>query len=140
MHGEGSCLHGGDPGPGGVPVAADSDEYLVRFAVEVPSGTSPEALAGLNAKEAECLREAAAEDRLIRLWTLPGRGRGIGPWRAPAAGRLREILRSPRRPTGAPSRPPVGDGSRDAVTGRGGRVSGLALRPPDRQWLYGAGT
>ncbi|MEV6762641.1 muconolactone Delta-isomerase family protein [Streptomyces sp. NPDC051105] len=81
--------HPADPGPGGVPVAADSEEYLVTFAVDVPSGTRPESPA-----ESKRVRDMAAEGYLIRLWTLSGGGRAIGLWQAPGAGRLREILRS----------------------------------------------
>ncbi|MEU2618097.1 muconolactone Delta-isomerase family protein [Streptomyces sp. NPDC007157] len=81
--------HPADPGRGEVPVAADSEEYLVTFAVEGPSGTGSDSPAG--SKRAG---DVAAEGRLIRLWTLPDRDRAIGLWQAPGADRLREILHS----------------------------------------------
>ncbi|MGW4906997.1 muconolactone Delta-isomerase family protein [Streptomyces sp. NPDC004270] len=81
--------HPADPGRGEVPVAADSEEYLVTFAVDAPSGTGPERPA-----ESKRVRDLAAEGHLIRLWTLPGGGRAVGLWQAPGAGRLREILRA----------------------------------------------
>ncbi|MFD3581557.1 muconolactone Delta-isomerase family protein [Streptomyces sp. NPDC058683] len=81
--------HPADPGPGEVPVAADSEEYLVTYAVDVPSGSGAESPA-----ESRRVRDLAAEGHLIRLWTLPGGGRAIGLWQAPGADRLREILRS----------------------------------------------
>jgi muconolactone delta-isomerase len=82
--------HPDDPGRGEVPIAADSEEYLVTFTVDTPSGTSPEAVAELTARA----RELAAGGHLIRWWTLPGRGRTIGLWQAPTAERMREILES----------------------------------------------
>ncbi|MGW7238475.1 muconolactone Delta-isomerase family protein [Streptomyces sp. NPDC054804] len=81
--------HPADPGRGAVPVAADSAEYLVTFAAEGPSGTGSDSPAG--SKQAG---DVAADGGLIRLWTLPGRGRAIGLWQAPGADRPREIPHS----------------------------------------------
>jgi muconolactone delta-isomerase len=86
--------HPNDPGEGKVPLAAASGEYLVTFGVEVPDGTDPETVAEMNAREADRARELAAAGHLIRLWTLPGRGRALSLWQAADTGQMREILRS----------------------------------------------
>ena len=74
--------HPNDPGPGKVPLAAGSDEYLVTFGV-------PEAK-----REAASARELAARGHLIRLWTLPGPDRSLGLWQATEAAQMQDILRS----------------------------------------------
>ncbi|MEU9385219.1 muconolactone Delta-isomerase family protein [Streptomyces sp. NPDC048279] len=78
--------HPADPGRGAVAVAADGDEYLVTFTEEEPPGTGTADPAGSRQ-----VRALATEGRLVRLWTLPDRGRVIGLWQASGADRPREI-------------------------------------------------
>jgi muconolactone delta-isomerase len=86
--------HPNDPGRGEIRLAAASEEYLVTFVLEAPAGTSPETVDEMTAREAGRARQLAAEGHLIRLWTLPGRGRALGLWQAAGAGQMREILRA----------------------------------------------
>jgi muconolactone delta-isomerase len=88
------ALHSNDPGRDQVPLTADSEEYLVTFVLEAPEGTSPQTLEEMFSLEATRARELAVEGHLVRLWTLPGRGRSLGLWQAVGAEELRQILAS----------------------------------------------
>jgi muconolactone delta-isomerase len=86
--------HPNDPGRAQVPLPAGAGEYLVTFALEVPGGASPRSLDEMVSREAARARELAAEGHLIRWWTLPGRRRSLGLWRAAGAEELQRILGS----------------------------------------------
>ncbi|MFE2297073.1 muconolactone Delta-isomerase family protein [Streptomyces sp. NPDC059445] len=86
--------HANDPGSGTVPPAADEGEYLITFNVAIPEGTDSQAVEEMESSEARRARELAAEGRLVRLWTLPGHGRNLSLWRAPAADVLQKALGS----------------------------------------------
>lgn len=86
--------HPNDPGPGRVPPAAGSVEYLVTFVVRGTEAGNPAVPDEASAREAVRAGELAAEGHLVRLWALPGPGRNLGLWQAAGAGELREILRS----------------------------------------------
>lgn len=85
--------HPNDPGPGQVPIAEGSQEYLVTFVLEVPADASKETADDLFRREAARTRELAAEGTLLRLWALPGGGRNLGLWQATAPGQLDRIVR-----------------------------------------------
>ena len=86
--------HPNDPGRDRVPIRTDVEEYLVTLVLEVAAGTSPRDVDDALAREAARARELAAEGRLVRLWTLPGRGRSLGLWQDPGAEELRHLLAS----------------------------------------------
>jgi muconolactone delta-isomerase len=86
--------HPNDPGLGTVPLTVGGTEYLVSFVVTIPAEADPETIDELSAREAARTRELAEEGRLLRLWTLPGRGRNLGHWQATGAEQLEGALRS----------------------------------------------
>jgi muconolactone delta-isomerase len=86
--------HANDPGSGTVPLAANDEDYLVTFNVRIPDGTDSQILEEMEAREARRTRELAAEGRLVRLWALPGHGRNLSLWQAPAADVLQKALGS----------------------------------------------
>ncbi|MEY9926171.1 muconolactone delta-isomerase [Catenulispora sp. GP43] len=86
--------HGNDPGRGTVATAAGEDEYLVTFTVQTPFDADTAAVERMDAQEAGRARELAGQGNLIRLWTLPGKGRNLGLWQAPDADTMDSVLRS----------------------------------------------
>ncbi|HEY5018653.1 MAG TPA: muconolactone Delta-isomerase family protein [Streptosporangiaceae bacterium] len=51
-------------------------EFLTFFSIVVPDGTTAQAVADADAREAEQAREWAGKGKLRRLWALPGRDAG----------------------------------------------------------------
>jgi muconolactone delta-isomerase len=86
--------HPNDPGRGRTAVDPDDLEFLTTFVLDVPPGTSAEAVDTLTRREADRARALADQGRLIRLWTLPGRGRNLGNWQATNGTAMQGILRS----------------------------------------------
>ena len=69
-------------------------EFLTFFSIIVPDGTTAQAVADADAREAEQAREWAAKGKLRRLWTLPGQGRALGLWQADNQPELQAIVSS----------------------------------------------
>jgi muconolactone delta-isomerase len=67
-------------------------EFLTTFSLTVPEGTSAQAVEDTKAREAQCARELAGQEHLLRLWALPGEGRALGLWRAKDAAEMQAIL------------------------------------------------
>ena len=90
----------GDPAPGpGLPDPAaaaggEATEFLTTFTVTIPAGTPAEAVADVDAQEADRARELAGQGHLERLWRLPGQGRALGLWRARDPAGMQAILAS----------------------------------------------
>ena len=62
--------------------------------VQVPAGTSGNALAQAEAGEARRTAELAASGSLVRLWRVPGQDRNLGHWQTADAGELAAELDS----------------------------------------------
>jgi muconolactone delta-isomerase len=71
-----------------------STEFLTTFVLTIPAGTSSADVDARTTGEAERTRELADEHQLIRLWTLPGRGRALGHWQARDRRTMQAILES----------------------------------------------
>jgi muconolactone delta-isomerase len=72
-------------------------EYLVTMTTHVPDGTPDETVAQVRAREAARSAELAAQGYLARLWRpplQPGAWRTLGPFAAPGAGQLEQVLAS----------------------------------------------
>ena len=72
-------------------------EYLVTMTIQVPEGTSEEAVQEVRAREAERSRRLAAEGHLLRLWRpplRPGEWRTLGLFSAAGDAELEEVLAS----------------------------------------------
>jgi muconolactone delta-isomerase len=85
--------HPNDPGAGRDPQQAGA-EFLTTFTVTIPPGTSGQAVAGAEAREARRAHELAGQGHLERLWALPGQGRTLGLWRAQDLARMQAIVTS----------------------------------------------
>ena len=83
--------HPNDPG---LPPSTGSAEFLTTFTVTVPAGTPGHLVAETEAREARRAKELAGQRHLLRLWTLPGRGRALGLWRARDAAGMQAMLES----------------------------------------------
>jgi muconolactone delta-isomerase len=84
-------LHPNDPA---LPAGTGAPEFLTIFAITVPGGTPGQAVADIEAREAERAKELAAQGHLRRLWTLPGQGRVLGLWQADGPAEMQAVLRS----------------------------------------------
>jgi muconolactone delta-isomerase len=58
-------------------------EFLTLFSVAVPADELPDAVDAVTERESDRAQELADQGHLERLWTLPGRDRTLGLWRAP---------------------------------------------------------
>ena len=70
-------------------------EFLVRFEVEVPTGTSPEEIERRQRAESAAAAKLAEDGHLVRLWRLPTGGDGataIGLYRADSEAELDGLL------------------------------------------------
>ncbi len=83
--------HPNDPA---LPPAPTGPEFLTTFAITIPAGTSAQAVADREAREAERAKELAGQGYLRRLWTLPGQGRALGLWLADGPAEMQAMLRS----------------------------------------------
>ena len=79
---------------GSGPLVPGAVEFLNRWVLVVPEGTSPGAVEVLAVREAERTRLLAHQGHLVRLWGLPGRGRTLGLWRAGDPAELHALLES----------------------------------------------
>ena len=70
----------------------DAREFLTTFALTVPDDTVPRSVDEARAAEPGSARELADQGYLVRLWTLPGRGRALGLWQADSDGEIQAIL------------------------------------------------
>lgn len=77
-----------------MPAGTGAPEFLTTFAITVPGGTPGQAVADIEAREAERAKELAAQGHLRRLWTLPGQGRVLGLWQAGGPAEMQAVLRS----------------------------------------------
>jgi muconolactone delta-isomerase len=93
--------HPNDPGavpypasttPAGTVPASPAAEFFTTFTESIPAGTPETAVAAASAREAARASELAGQGHLERLWTLPGRGRVLGLWRADNAAQLAAIV------------------------------------------------
>jgi muconolactone delta-isomerase len=73
---------------------AGGSEFLTTFTLTVPAGTPGETVDTTKAREADRTRELARQGHLMRLWTLPGRGRSLGLWQAHDTAGMQAILAS----------------------------------------------
>jgi muconolactone delta-isomerase len=69
-------------------------EFLTFFSTVVPDGTTAQAVADADAREAQAAAEWAAKGRLRRLWALPGQGRALGLWQADNPAEMQAIVKS----------------------------------------------
>jgi muconolactone delta-isomerase len=69
-------------------------EFLTYFSIVVPDGTTAQAFADAEAREAERTREWAGKGKLRRLWALPGEGRALGLWQADNPAEMQQIVSS----------------------------------------------
>jgi len=83
--------HRNDPGRD---LQKTSAEFLTTFTAAIPAGTPGQAVAHIQAREAERTHELAGQGHLVRLWVLPGQGRALGLWRARDAADMQAILES----------------------------------------------
>jgi muconolactone delta-isomerase len=83
--------HPNDPALAAAPTGP---EFLTTFVITVPVGTSAQAVADMEAREAERAKELAGQGHLRRLWTLPGQGRALGLWQADGPAEMQAMLRS----------------------------------------------
>jgi muconolactone delta-isomerase len=85
--------HPNDPGPGR-DLQGTGAEFLTTFTAAIPAGTPGQAVADIEAREAERADELARQGHLERLWVLPGQGRSLGLWRARDSAAMQTILQS----------------------------------------------
>jgi len=85
--------HPSDPG-GSRDLTQADPEFLATFTVTVPPGTSGQAAADADAREAQRAHELAGQGHLKRLWVLPGQGRTLGLWRARDLAQMQAIVTS----------------------------------------------
>jgi muconolactone delta-isomerase len=69
-------------------------EFLTYFSVVAPDGTTAQAVADAEAREAEQAKEWADKGNLRRLWALPGEGRALGLWQADGPAEMQAIVKS----------------------------------------------
>ena len=87
------AAHPNDPGGrAGTLAAAPGHEYFTWFRFAIPVDVNPRAVADASESEARRTRELAEEERLLRLWMLPGDGLALGLWNAAGADLLRADL------------------------------------------------
>jgi len=89
--------HPNDPASALVPAYGPQvhmQEFLTTFTVTVPTGTRTQAVDETRAKEAARAHELADHGHLLRLWTLPGKSRNLGLWRARDETEMQAILES----------------------------------------------
>jgi muconolactone delta-isomerase len=85
--------HPNDPGPG-QELTGSGPEFLTIFTTAIPPGTPGPAVADAEAREAQRAHELAGQGHFVRLWTLPGKGRALGLWRARDAAEMQAIVES----------------------------------------------
>jgi muconolactone delta-isomerase len=83
--------HPNDPGASTRPGQSGA-EFLATSAVTIPEGTPRQAVVDAEAREAERARELADQGHLERLWSLPGRGRTLGLYRARDSAEMESIV------------------------------------------------
>jgi muconolactone delta-isomerase len=69
-------------------------EFLTAFTISIPEGTSAQAVAETEAREARRAKELAGQGHLLRLWRLPGRSRVLGLWNAGSPAEMQALLTS----------------------------------------------
>jgi muconolactone delta-isomerase len=68
-------------------------EFLTFFSIVIPDGTTAQAVADADAREAEQAAEWATKGKLRRLWALPGEGRALGLWQADNPAEMQAIVK-----------------------------------------------
>jgi muconolactone delta-isomerase len=69
-------------------------EFLTFFSIVIPDGTTAQAVADADAREAEQAADWAGKGKLRRLWALPGEGRALGLWQADNPAEMQAIVKS----------------------------------------------
>ena len=69
-------------------------EFLTFFSIVIPDGTTAQAVADADAREAEQAADWAARGKLRRLRALPGEGRALGLWQADNPAEMQAIVKS----------------------------------------------
>ena len=69
-------------------------EFLTFFSIVIPDGTTAQAVADADAREAGEAAEWARKGKLRRLWALPGEGRALGLWQADNPAEMQAIVKS----------------------------------------------
>jgi muconolactone delta-isomerase len=69
-------------------------EFLTFFSIVIPDGTTAQAVADADAREAEQAAAWAGKGKLRRLWALPGEGRALGLWQAEGPAEMQAIVKS----------------------------------------------
>ena len=67
-------------------------EFLTFFSIVIPDGTTAQAVADADAREAAQAAEWAGKGKLRRLWALPGEGRSLGLWQADNPAEMQAIV------------------------------------------------
>ena len=86
--------HPDDPGLGRVALNPQWAEFFTTIVVDLPRGTTSEAVDALAARQARRAGELAADGRLIRLWVLSEPVRNLGHWQAADAEQMAGTIRS----------------------------------------------
>jgi muconolactone delta-isomerase len=69
-------------------------EFLTFFSIVIPDGTSAQAVADADEREADQAADWAGRGKLRRLWALPGEGRALGLWQADNPAEMQAIVKS----------------------------------------------
>jgi muconolactone delta-isomerase len=69
-------------------------EFLTFFSIVIPDGTSAQAVADADEREADQAADWAGRGKLRRLWALPGEGRALGLWQADNPAEMQAIVRA----------------------------------------------
>jgi muconolactone delta-isomerase len=79
-------------GPAAAQAGDAGTEFLVRFTIAIPEGTSSQVVKDTEAREAQSALELARQGHLLRLWSLPGQGRSLGLYQARDTAAMQAIL------------------------------------------------
>jgi muconolactone delta-isomerase len=86
--------HPNDPGFRKTALDPQATEFLTTFVLTIPPRTSTTTVETVTGQEAERTRQLADDNRLIRLWSLPGHGRNLGHWQARDSQQMQDIVQS----------------------------------------------
>lgn len=88
------ALHPHDPFPGTPLSEPVGQEFLTTLTVTIPTGTSSEQVEEMYANEGRHSHRLGEQGKLLRLWKLPGTGRGLALWQVRDDEEMRDIVAS----------------------------------------------
>jgi muconolactone delta-isomerase len=86
--------HPHDPAPGSALPEPAGAEFLTTLTVTIPPGTPAGEVEEMYAREGRHSQRLGGRGLLLRLWRLPGTGRGLALWQVRDREQLRGILAS----------------------------------------------